>query len=106
LFWTEALISSRLLEYEVSNRIHAYGLGGSHGDEARTLFAGMALIEMGGRALARAMEPWPLAIRTLDALHLATMEFVRQQREPVALASYDSRPIAAARALGVPLAAV
>jgi hypothetical protein len=37
----------------------------------------------------------------LDALHLATVEFLRAQGEPLQLASYDSRLVAAARALGV-----
>jgi hypothetical protein len=42
----------------------------------------------------------------LDALHLATIEFLRSEGEPVKLASYDVRLIAAARALDVPIAAV
>jgi hypothetical protein len=52
------------------------------------------------------LEPWPGPIRTLDALHLATIEYLRTQREPVKLASYDHRLVAAARRLGVSLAAL
>jgi hypothetical protein len=33
--WRGPLIASRLLEYELWNRIHAHGLGRSHGDEVR-----------------------------------------------------------------------
>jgi predicted nucleic acid-binding protein len=101
LFWTEPLISSKLLEYEVWNRIHAYGLAGSHGDEARVLLAGVELIELAEPVLARALRPFPVPVRTLDALHLATGEFLRGQGESVALASYDNRLIAGARALGI-----
>jgi hypothetical protein len=106
LFWTGRLISSKLLEYEVLNRIHAYGLVGSHGNEARTLLAGVEMIEMTEVVLARALTPFPVAVRTLDALHLATAEFLRAQDEPVELASYDNRLIGAAQALGIALAAV
>ena len=34
-FWSGELISSRLLEYEVFNRVHARGAGPSHGSDAR-----------------------------------------------------------------------
>ena len=56
--------------------------------------------------LARALEPWPVPVRTLDALHLATIDFLRGQGEAVELASYDNRLLAAARALGIPIAAL
>jgi hypothetical protein len=45
-------------------------------------------------------------VRTLDGLHLATMAHLREQNEAVVLASYDNRLIAAAQALGFPLAAL
>ncbi len=50
------------------------------------------------------MEPFPIAVRTLDALHLATMDFLRGRSEAIELASYDNRLLAAAAALGIPLA--
>ena len=53
--------------------------------------------------LARALEPWPVPLRTLDALHLATLVFLRDGGEPIELASYDHRLLAAARALGIPI---
>jgi predicted nucleic acid-binding protein len=104
--WQERLVSSRLLEYEVWNRVHAYGLIGSHAEPARLLLMGIELLEMDRPMLARALEPWPMPLRTLDALHLATVEFLRAQGEPVELASYDNRFLAAARALGIPIAAL
>jgi predicted nucleic acid-binding protein len=102
--WEEDLASSRLLVYEVWNRVNAYGLHISHRDRAEALLARVNLTEMGDAALARALEPFPVAVRALDALHLATMDFLRQQGEAVELASYDNRLSAAARALGIPLA--
>jgi hypothetical protein len=56
---------------------------------------------MSDAALARALEPFSVAVRTLDALHLATMEFLRNHGESVMLASYDNRLLTAAQALGI-----
>jgi hypothetical protein len=52
------------------------------------------------------LEPWPITIRTLDALHLATVEYLRSQGGSIELASYDTRLIAAARTVAVPIAAL
>jgi hypothetical protein len=100
------LVSSRLLEYEVWSRIHARGFGRSHGAEVRALLVRVDMIEMVELVLARALEPFPIPLRTLDALHLATVEFLRRQGDSVELASYDNRLLAAAQVLGVPLAAL
>lgn len=101
--WEQPLISSRLLEYEIWTRIHGRRLERSHGDAARALIGRVALIELAAPVLARALEPFPTPLRTLDALHLASIEFLRARRQPVELASYDERMVAAARALNVPL---
>jgi predicted nucleic acid-binding protein len=105
-FWDSELASSRLLEYEVWNRIHARQLGPSLGSEARSLLAGIKLIELSEAVLARALEPRPTTVRTLDALHLATVEHLRVRGSPLELACYDNRLIAAARAIAIPIAAL
>jgi hypothetical protein len=97
--WQDALVSSRLIEYETWTRIHALGLGASRGDEVRALLARVSLIEMAPPVLARALEPFPIPVRTLDALHLASMEFLRSNGQTVQLASYDRRLAAAARGM-------
>ena len=97
--WREPLIASRLIEYEIWTRIHARKLSRSHADEARTLLGRLALIELAPPVLIRALEPFPRPVRTLDALHLASMEFLRRQGQSVALASYDKRLTDCARAL-------
>lgn len=104
--WRESLIASRLLEYELWVRIHARGLARSHGEAARQLLDRIALVELAPTVLARALEPFPAPVRTLDALHLASIEFVRSQRQRVSLASFDDRMLAAARRLRIPLAPV
>ena len=101
--WQETLISSRLLEYEVWTRIHARGLTRSHSDEAHALLNRIAFIELSPPVLTRALEPFPKPVRTLDALHLASIDFLHRQGQTITLASYDSRLNAAARALRFPM---
>ncbi|MBX3166951.1 MAG: PIN domain-containing protein [Candidatus Eremiobacteraeota bacterium] len=98
--WNETLVSSRLLEYELWTRIHARGLEASHGEATRQLVARVALVEMVGPVLSRALQPFPLPVRTLDGLHLATMDFLHRQGQVIELASYDDRLAEAARAIG------
>jgi hypothetical protein len=104
--WEEHLSSSRLLEYEVWNRVLARGIGDTHGEEARAVLRKIYMVEMTQRSLQRALRPFPLPVRTLDGLHMATMDFLREQGERVELASYDNRLIAGAEALGIPIAAL
>lgn len=101
--WQESLVSSRLIEYEVWARIHARRLGSSRGDEVRALLARVSLIELAPPVLARALEPFPTPVRTLDALHLASMDFLRSQGQVLQLASYDRRLLAAARGMQLPV---
>jgi predicted nucleic acid-binding protein len=101
--WRQLLVSSRLLEYEIWNRIHARRLGRTHDDEVRALVGRVALLELVPVVLARALEPFPIPVRTLDALHLASIDFLLARRQIVELASYDERLRAGARTLDIPL---
>ena len=101
LLWDQPLVSSRLLECEVWNRVHARQLQNSHGDAVRNLIGRVAMIEMVGPVLERALQPFPAPVRTLDAIHLSALEFVRAQRQNVQLASYDDRLLSAAHLLGI-----
>jgi predicted nucleic acid-binding protein len=99
-FWERTLVSSRLIEYETWNRLHALGLAGSHGEDARGLLQRVALLELAPPVLARALQPFPTGVRTLDGLHLASLCFLEEQGQRVALATYDERLGAAAAKLG------
>jgi predicted nucleic acid-binding protein len=88
------------------NRLHARGLASSHGEHAREVLHRVALLELAPPVLARALEAFPAAVRTLDALHLASIEFLRVQRQDVALATYDARLASVARKLRIPLFAL
>jgi len=101
--WNETLVSSRLLEYELWIRINARRLTRTHGELVREFLGRIALVELAPPVLARALEPFPSPVRTLDALHLASLEFLRERGQKIALASYDERMLACARSLKIPL---
>lgn len=102
-FWEQPLVASRLAEYEVWNRVHARRLEASHGEAARALLGRLAMLELTPTVLARALEPFPVPVRTLDALHLASFHFVRERDPGVRLATYDGRMAEAAAKLGLPV---
>lgn len=106
-FWRrDVLVSSRLLEYEVWNRLNSRGLRDSHGEDARSLLDGIVFVELVAPALQRALEPFPIAVRALDALHLASIDFLQRLGQEPGLATYDRRLAHAASAMGVPMAGV
>lgn len=101
--WRKTLTASRLLTYEIWTRLHARGLSGTHDSQAQALIGRVALLELSPLVLARALEPFPIPVRTLDAIHLASMVFLRDHGQPVELASYDKRLSECARSLGISL---
>jgi predicted nucleic acid-binding protein len=102
--WAEPLVSSRLLEYEVWTRVHARSAASSHGDAAREILARISFLELVGPVLSRALEPFPVPVRTLDAIHLATLHYLAGARQRIALATFDDRMRRAAQALELRLA--
>lgn len=99
--WEESLGSSRLLEYEVWNRVHRSSK--VHGDSARALLNCIQLAELTPNVLSRALQAFSVPVRTLDSLHLATIEYLRGLDSDIALASFDERMLASARALNIPI---
>ncbi len=103
-FWDgTGLASSRLLEYEVWTRVHASGVAATVGEGVGEMLDRLAFLELSPLVLGRALDPFPVPVRTLDAMHLATIEYVRDHGERVSLASYDRRMTTAAIALGIRL---
>jgi hypothetical protein len=98
--WSQDIVSSRLLEYEMFTRINAYGLGESHTEPARQLLSFVSILEMAPPVLERALDPFPLPVRTLDAIHLSSMIFLRERRQEVQIATIDQRMLDVAEAMG------
>ena len=101
--WQETLVASRLLEYELWTRLHARKLTDSHGEAAHDLLRRIAMLELSPPVLSRALDAFPTPVRTLDALHMASCEFLRSRGHRIELATYDGRMVDAARAMGMPL---
>lgn len=99
--WSQRLVASRLLAYEAWTRLHAMRLGASHGEALRALVGHVDLLELAPPVMARALEPFPRPVRSLDALHLASMDFLLRNGQEVLLATYDERLAEAARLIGI-----
>ena len=75
----------------------------SRGHETLAVLARLSLVDVGPPVPTRGPEPipFPVPVRTLDAVHLASMEFLRPSGQRVEVASGDQRLVTAARAMGV-----
>lgn len=103
-FWKREIVTSRLLEYEIWNAIHRRGLTKTHAEPVRRMIGSFAMAELSREILFRANEPFRTPVRTLDALHLATVLFLMGKGLDIELASYDARMLMAAKALGIAIA--
>jgi predicted nucleic acid-binding protein len=97
--WQEPLATSRLTHYEVWNRLHAYRADTGAHTVAGDLLNGIFVLELSAENLSRALEPFPVPVRTLDGLHLASAVALSQTGVEVAFATYDRRLAQAAAAL-------
>lgn len=102
-FWSEPLYASRLTEYEAWTRLHARGLGAVHRERLTDLLEHISWLELSRNVLQRVMEPFPLPLRTLDALHLASADWLRREGFAVEFATYDARLRQAALVMGFPV---
>jgi predicted nucleic acid-binding protein len=94
--WDNPLVSSRLLEVEAWTVLHARGKAGL-GERLWLLLARLSILEMEEAVVERATRPFPMPVRALDAIHLATAEYLRGLGEGVSIATYDGRMAAVAR---------
>ncbi len=103
--WREDLVSSRLLEYELRTRLHARRAPDEVWAAAGKLVGSLTLVELSTVVLERALDAFPVPVRTLDALHLSTAWWLRRElRGGVQMATYDARMAKAAEAMGMLLA--
>lgn len=99
----QRLMSSRLLQYETRARLNALGSSDATVAAADERLARVWLTELSPIALTRALEPFPVPVRTLDALHLATLIYLRSRGHDLFLSTYDARMKEAAEALHLPV---
>jgi hypothetical protein len=99
--WHLELTSSALLQYEVWNRLNVRGTNRDREQHARNLLGRVQFVDLAPRVLERALRPFPVEVRTLDGLHLATVEYLRSDGASIELATFDTRMTTAARGLGI-----
>ena len=66
-----------------------------------TILASSEIVEVGRPILDRAAMPFPVVIRTLDAIHLATALIYRESTGPLRMATTDRALARASRAMGI-----
>jgi predicted nucleic acid-binding protein len=105
----QRVIGSLLVEVECLRSLDRLRLRGGLPDEALAARRGalldltrrMELADFGRSVLARAAEPFPTSLGTLDAIHLATAVLWREERGgDVVMATHDVELGTASRALG------
>lgn len=94
--WSER-VSSAVTLTEVPRALRRAGFGASERRRAREVMARIALVDVDRRILVAAAALDPPALRTLDAIHLATALAVRE--DLAAIVTYDRRLAAAAERL-------
>ena len=90
-------LSSALSLTEVPRALRRAHFGGAVRRRAQRLLARLALVDVDRRILSAAVALEPPALRTLDAIHLATALVVRE--DLAGLVTYDRRLAAAAERL-------
>jgi hypothetical protein len=64
------------------------------------LLSRVTFVELTPLVMERALEPFPVPVRTLDAIHLASIDYLGRNGQKVLVASYDLRLVTVARSLG------
>ena len=79
------MVSRILLEYELRTTLHARGLAELHDASAHQLVGRIAILEVTPLVLARALRQYPgdVKLRTPDALHIASCNYLMDNHQPV-----------------------
>ncbi len=98
-FWLGPRFASRLADLEV--RVRAAGRANQRSaEDVEAVLAQMQFVEMSVAALSLLYTKPPAGVRTLDAIHLATLEQLHRTGRTMPLATYDRRLATAAHAMG------
>lgn len=99
-FWNAECIASRITDLEV--RVRSVGRIPPERvtDDLEELFAHWEWIELTPETAGLLYLKPPAGLRTLDAIHLATLDFANREIGKTSLATYDRRLAAAAESMG------
>ena len=96
-FWNEPLVASRLTDLEMRTRAAATD---SQRAAVERLSSRISYLGITPETVDLIYTNGATGLRTLDAIHLATLAYVNQGLRRVPLATYDKRLAAAAKKLG------
>jgi hypothetical protein len=104
------VVSSELLEIECCRVFHRYRLDGDIDDTGliqafnrlNSLLLGISIITISTAVKKRARGPFPVTVKTLDALHLSSAVILSEEKkdETILMFSHDAGMNRCARALG------
>ncbi len=99
-FWNGPRFASRLTDLEVRVRAAANprSAAGDAGIDAIT--SRLRFTEINTETVGLLYSRPPKGLRTLDAIHIATLEYLRRTGRELTLATYDQRLATAAQAMG------
>lgn len=99
-FWDAGCVASRLTDLEIRVRSADRLPANRRDEDLEALLAHVEWIEITPASTSLLYLQPPLGLRTLDAIHLATLDFLNREVEKTTLATYDRRLAAAAEAMG------
>ena len=105
----QQVVSSELIEIECRRVLYRYRLNGELTDENLAMcrerldavLDGIDLLELTKPVKQRAMDPFPVFVRTLDALHISTALVFSETADGISLFSHDRGMNLCARSLGL-----
>lgn len=100
--WDHQLFSSRLLSYELWTHVNRLADDALCADAEKVLTR-INFVELSNETLKRVLEPFPERVRTLDAMHLSSLCFLRDRRIHCQLATYDKHMAMVGEQLGFSL---
>jgi predicted nucleic acid-binding protein len=103
VFWNLPLISSRLVQFESWTVLHRRGVTETHGELLRATLGKVAMLELIRPVVETATRRTEGVLRTLDALHLASLSFLLSEDHSARLATYDKRLAKVAARAGIEL---
>lgn len=99
-FWDGPRFASRLTELEVRVRSAAKQLSAQGAEGVDAITSRLRFTEISTETVGLLYSNPPKHLRTLDAIHLATLEYLRRAGRELTLATYDRRLATAAEAMG------
>lgn len=99
-FWNATLVASRLTDLEVRTRATASGRAESYRPVIDRLASRFNFLDITDEVLELIYSGRTAQLRTLDAIHLSTLDYLNRGTRKVPLATYDRRLATAAQAMG------